>query len=103
MELTKDVFVYTRRFPETEKYGLTSQLTRAAVSIPSNIAEGSGRGTDKDFSRFLNIALGSAFEVETQLLISADFGYDFEEKSEGLVSKCIEIQKKIGAFKRSLN
>ena len=71
MNLSQQVYMLTSDFPSDEKFGLVSQMRRSSVSIASNIAEGSGRGTDKDFSRFLNIALGSAFELETQLLLSS--------------------------------
>jgi len=70
-ELVVDVYEATRSFPREELYGLTSQLRRSAVSIPSNIAEGCGRNTDADFARFLDIAMGSASELEYQLLLSA--------------------------------
>lgn len=63
-------FKLTSTFPKEEKYGLCSQITRAAVSIPSNIAEGSGRGSEKDYSRFVEISLGSSYELETHLLIA---------------------------------
>lgn len=70
MELVLQVYQATREFPDTEKFGLITQMRRAAVSIPSNIAEGAGRGTDREFSRFLQIARGSLFELETQMLIA---------------------------------
>jgi len=69
--LVVDVYEATRSFPREEPYGLTSQLRRSAVSIPSNIAEGCGRNTDADFARLLDIAMGSASELEYQLLLSA--------------------------------
>jgi four helix bundle protein len=75
MSLAKDVFVITRNFPSEEKFGLTSQINRCSVSVPSNIAEGAGRQSDKEFNQFLNIALGSSYELETQLLLSNDFNY----------------------------
>ena len=65
-----EIYEVTAQFPDTEKFGLTNQLRRASVSIPSNIAEGASRKSNKDFSRFLEIALGSCYEIETQLLIS---------------------------------
>jgi len=70
MELSESVYQLTSNFPNTEKYGLITQMQRSAVSIPSNIAEGSGRGTNDSFKYFLSVALGSAFELETQLLLS---------------------------------
>lgn len=68
----KEIYMVTVQFPDTEKFGLTNQLRRASVSIPSNIAEGASRKSNKDFSRFLEIAIGSCYEIETQLLISLD-------------------------------
>ena len=79
MNIAKHVYALTKLFPADEKYGITSQIQRAAVSIASNIAEGAGRGTDKDFVHFLTIALGSAFEVETQLLLSKEMCYINDE------------------------
>lgn len=73
--LTLSIYKITSTFPETEKFGLQSQIRRAAVSIPSNIAEGSKRGTAKDFASFLRIALGSGAELETQLLLVRELGY----------------------------
>ncbi|WP_345222695.1 four helix bundle protein [Hymenobacter koreensis] len=70
MDIVAGVYELARVLPKEEMFGLRSQLTRAAVSIPSNIAEGSSRGSEKDYSRFLEMALGSCFEVETQLLIA---------------------------------
>ena len=84
MELVKEVYKITRKFPRSEEFALSSQLRRAAVSIPSNIAEGSKRGTQKDFLQFLRIAAGSSAELETQLLIAkdeysqVDYGKSFE-------------------------
>ena len=75
MLLVQHVYGLTQTFPSHEKFGLISQLRRAAVSISSNIAEGSGRGSDKDFCRFLYMARGSLTEIETQLLISQQLGY----------------------------
>ena len=75
MSLTKDVYLSTAQFPASEKYGLISQINRAAVSIPSNIAEGASRESVKDFSHFISIALGSAYELETQIPLSESFGF----------------------------
>ncbi|MBQ9522434.1 MAG: four helix bundle protein [Paludibacteraceae bacterium] len=91
MAVAKKVYVITRQFPKEEKFGMTSQIQRAAVSIASNIAEGAGRGTNKDFVHFLSMALGSAFEVETQLIISKELCYveendDYKNIMEGLHS-----------------
>lgn len=69
IEIVKEVFSLSKQLTITEKYGMISQMTRAAVSIPANIAEGSSRNSDKDYARFLQIALGSAFELQTYLVI----------------------------------
>jgi four helix bundle protein len=75
IELVLKGYQLTKRLPDEEKFGLKSQINRPLVSIPSNIAEGSSRKSDKDFSRFLEISLGSAFEVETDLIIVEKRGY----------------------------
>ena len=103
MEIAKTIFVMTRTFPTEEKFGLISQMTRCAVSIPSNIAEGCGRKSNKELHQFLNIALGSAFELETQIIISRDFNYITAEKSEDISGAIIEIQKMISGLQKSLN
>ena len=75
MQLVTEIYVSTKAFPREETYGLMSQIRRAAVSIPSNIAEGKGRSSDKEFAQFLNHARGSLFEVETQLELALRLGY----------------------------
>lgn len=75
MDLAKEVYSLTANFPEEELYGLTSQIRRSAVSIPSNIAEGAGRGTNKEFLQFLYFSLGSLSELETQLLLAKELCY----------------------------
>ena len=72
IEIVKKIYQLTKQFPSEEKYGLISQITRAAVSISANIAEGSSRNSDKDYARFLQVALGSAFEVQTYLVIAKE-------------------------------
>lgn len=86
MELVKEILKSTEEFPIDRKFGLSSQINRSAVSIPSNIAEGSARNSDKDFSRFLSIALGSAYELETQLLLSESIGLLTKEKTNNIIS-----------------
>ena len=73
--LVKSIYSLTRSFPRDEVYGLSQQLRRAAVSVPSNIAEGYGRGTRKDYYRFLQVARGSLYEIQTQLVLAKDLGY----------------------------
>lgn len=89
-ELCLNIYHVTKKFPEDEKFGLTNQLRRASVSIASNIAEGSSRNSNKDFSRFLYISIGSAFEVETQLLLSYKLNY-FDETIFIELSQELEI------------
>lgn len=96
------VYDLTSSFPDSEKFGLTNQLRRAAVSIPSNIAEGSSRKSDKDFSRFLQITLGSAYEIETQLLIAFDLNFIEEDKLNVLLEELSTIVKMTSKFKSTL-
>jgi four helix bundle protein len=75
MELARMIYEVTRQFPTSEIYGLTSQMRRAAVSVPSNIAEGAARGSSKEFTRFLRISLGSLAELETQVILAVDLAF----------------------------
>ena len=100
--IVKEVFLLTRNFPAEEKFGLVSQILRSAYSIPSNIAEGSGRDTSKEFARFLDIALGSAFELETQLILAADVSYISESQLTDILNLLQEVQKMIYSFKTTL-
>ncbi|MBS2096746.1 four helix bundle protein [Carboxylicivirga linearis] len=96
--LVKDIYKLTSEFPQSEIYGLTSQMRRASVSIPSNIAEGSGRKTNKEFSRFLEIAYSSALELETQVYLSFDLEFIIESVLEEFLVKIDELQKMISSF-----
>lgn len=96
------IYGVTSNFPDNEKFGITNQLRRASVSIPSNIAEGSSRASNKDFSRFLEIAIGSAYEIETQLLISNDLKFLESETVETLLNELEEIVKMISKFRTTL-
>jgi four helix bundle protein len=102
MSLAKEVFSLTRNFPTTEKYGLISQLNRAVVSVPSNTAEGAGRDSQKEFNQFLNISLGSCFEIETQLILANDFNYISKEELQTLIEKVTKIQRMISKLKDSI-
>ncbi|MEP1489464.1 MAG: four helix bundle protein [Algibacter sp.] len=96
------IYALTSSFPEAEKFGLTNQLRRASVSIPSNIAEGSSRKSNKDFARFLQIALGSAYEIETQLLIASDLQFLTDSELKDAISELQEIIKMVSKFKSPL-
>jgi len=96
------IYSATSTFPNDEKFGIVNQLRRASVSIPSNIAEGSSRSSNKDFSRFLEVAIGSAYEIETQLTISCDLGFLNIEKLEFLTKQLEEIVKMISKFRSTL-
>jgi four helix bundle protein len=96
------IYNETASFPSEEKFGLTNQLRRASVSIPSNIAEGSSRSSNKDYARFLEIAIGSAYEVETQLLISVDLGFLTPEIAKELCDLLEEIIKMTSKFRSTL-
>jgi four helix bundle protein len=95
IELVTNTYLKTHSFPKEEIYGLTSQIRRCAVSIPSNIAEGCGRKTNKDFSSFLGISLGSAFEFETQLIICKNLEFIQQEDFNLLESEIQHIQNMI--------
>ena len=96
------IYAITSKFPSDEKFGLTNQLRRASVSIPSNIAEGSSRNSNKDFARFLEIAIGSAYEIETQLLIALDLGFIKTDELDKLLIELSEIIKMISRFRSNL-
>lgn len=98
MTLVKELYKMTQSFPKEELYGITSQIRRAAVSIPSNIAEGYGRGHEKELIQFLYIALGSASELETQLIICKEIGYVNEAEYDKLNDLNIEIIKMLSAL-----
>jgi four helix bundle protein len=103
IELAKHIYTNCKYFPEDEKFGLVIQIKRATVSIASNIAEGYARNTTKDYLRFLSIALGSAYEVQTQLLLSRSLGF---EKMERQFDKSMflleEIIKMLSSLRKKL-
>ena len=101
MELVKIVYRVTSKFPSNENYGLTSQIRRCAVSIPSNIAEGAARQTKKELINFLHIAQGSLSELDTQLDISTELGYLAENERTQLDDLLIRVDKMLTAFIRS--
>ena len=101
MDLAQSIYEITERLPKMETYGIISQMMRAAVSVPSNIAEGSGR-SNKDFAHFLSIALGSLFELNTQIMLSERIGYIDNNESIVLQGKADKLQMMISGFKRRL-
>ncbi len=101
-EFCSSIYEITSKFPDSEKFGLSNQLRRSSISIPSNIAEGSSRQSNKDFSRFLQITLGSAYEVETQLLIAYDLKFISEKELNALTKELTEIIKMTSRFKSTL-
>jgi four helix bundle protein len=101
-EFVLDVYRGTSDFPPEERFGLTSQLRRAAVSVASNIAEGCGRGGERELGRYLNMAGGSASEVEYQLLLARDLGYLREDAHVQLDAQASEIKKMLNGFIKRL-
>ena len=102
MELVVAVYKLTSKYPDEEKFGIISQSRRCSISIPSNIAEGCGRNSDADLNRFMDIANGSAFELETLLILSFDLDYISQEEFQYFDKKMNEIQKMIFGFKQTL-
>jgi four helix bundle protein len=102
-ELSLLVYRETKGFPKEELFGLTSQIRRATTSISANIAEGCGRGSDKDFSRFLQIAFGSVSELDSHLLLARDPLFLKEEKYELLYDRTVEVRRMLSALIRRVN
>ena len=102
MSLAKSVYGLTARFPTDERFGLVSQMRRAAVSVPSNIAEGQARHGTREFLQFLSHASGSLAELETQLLLSMELEYCAKNDVEGIAGLISELQKMIAALRRTL-
>ena len=103
MDLALVCYQVTKGFPRTETFGLASQLQRAAVSVPANIAEGRGRRSTGDFLRFLNIASGSLAETETHLMLAQRLGYIKSEQLKTLLVCAAQIGKMLNGLRRSLN
>ncbi|PJJ83546.1 four helix bundle protein [Mucilaginibacter auburnensis] len=102
IDLTVDVYKATSSFPQDERFGLTRQARRCAVSIPSNIAEGAGRNSNKEFSNFLGIANGSSYELQTQLIISNKLNLLNDELLDSILKQIDELQKMNYAFQKTL-
>jgi len=99
---TNEIYTITKKFPDEEKYGIISQLRRASVSVPSNIAEGCAKSSTKEFLRFIDIALGSVAEIDTQLEISYMQGYFNKDALIKLQSELKAIDSMLGGLKKSL-
>ncbi len=102
MDLVVVVYQVTAVFPHDERFGLTIQIRRAAVSVPSNIAEGQGRGPGNDFIRYLNIAKGSLQEIDTQLILAVRLGFLTQEKYETISIQIVEVLKLLHGLIRSI-
>jgi four helix bundle protein len=100
--LCREIYGLTEPFPRGERFGLTNQMRRAAVSIPSNIAEGSAFRSEKEVRRYLRMALGSAYELDTQLVISAEVGYIPSDTFENVRSELLEVRAMIVGLYRSV-
>ncbi|MBI1347197.1 four helix bundle protein [bacterium] len=101
-QLTLAIYRLTQEFPKTETYGLVSQMRRSASSIPTNIAEGCGRNTERDFARFLDNAMGSASELEYQLILTRDLKYISLDIFEVTFAELTEIKRMLNAFMQRL-
>jgi four helix bundle protein len=102
LDLSQAIYLLTGSFPKEELFGLSSQMRRASVSIPSNIAEGASRSTEAAFSHFIEISIGSAFELETQLELSKRVNYISSEKLAELLEPLQVLQRKLNAFRNKL-
>lgn len=102
MDLSSEIIQLTSSFPEAHKFGLVNQINRSVVSIPSNIAEGTSRNSNKEFNRFIQIALGSAFELETQIIIAKQIHCLEETEANVVLANIVEIQKMIKGFSKTL-
>ncbi len=103
MDLAVFAYQLTGYFPKEEKYGLISQIQRCAVSVPSNVAEGSGRVSKKEFQHFISIAMGSCFELETQLILAFRFNYINEQQINDFSNSVSPVQKMLFGLYNSLN
>ena len=103
IKLVKQVYILTSELPKNEQFGLISQIKRSAISIPSNIAEGAGRNSKKEFKHFLSIANGSCYELQTQLILTIELNLAIKEKVQPLIDSCIEIQKMNYSFQKTLS
>jgi four helix bundle protein len=103
MELSKEIYSLSAIFPDNEKYGLTSQVRRSAVSVPSNIAEGQGRLTKGEFRQFLGIARGSLYELETQILLAIAMTYVAEDMAQNALKKLQVVNRMLNGLIKSMD
>jgi four helix bundle protein len=103
MQLAKRIYQITQKFPSDERFGLTNQLRRASVSVPSNLAEGHARFGSGEFSRFISISMGSVAEIETQILLSTDLGYLTGELSREILEDLETIGKMLRGLAKSIS
>ena len=103
MELVSEIYRHTKAFPEDERYGLTLQLKRSSISLPSNMAEGYGRNSTQDYIRFLRIANGSLFELQTQLQIALNLGFLTDESFSVVFEKSREIERMLSSLIRKIS
>ena len=103
MAVAKSIYRLTETFPSKEEYRMTSQLIRAAISIPANIAEGNSRGSRKDYAHFVSIARGSSAELETLLLLSRDVGLAPEKEIDAVIDRNAEVGRMLHGLRRSLS
>ena len=102
MSLTKALYIATSSFPSEEKFGLVSQMRRAAVSIPSNLAEGHARSGSGEFKHFISIAMGSVAELETQTILSIELGYLSEETGNNILARLDELGKMLRGLQKAI-
>lgn len=102
MALVTEVYMLTNSFPKEELYGLSSQIKRSSISIPSNIAEGYGRSGNKDYLKFLNISIGSLFEMQTQIEIAFNLNYVTKEQFNNIYELSKEIERMISSYSRKI-
>lgn len=102
LELATRIYLLTKSFPKEEKYGMCSQIKRAAISIPSNIAEGSSRRTKHDFARFLDLSLGSSFELESQIELAVKIKFIESNKAKPIQNDLQKIQRRINALRTAI-
>ena len=102
MDLTDMIFNYTKSLPQTERFNLIQQMNRCSCSIPSNIAEGSGKTTNRHFAEFLSVALSSSYELQTQLLLCQRRKYGSDKELNTCLESAVEIQKMIYSFRERI-